>query len=318
MTTFIKLLPSIIWFLLYPFSFIYFAFYNLKRQQLLSFFKKFKQLEEKLNLNIDDNFASTLKLSNFILIFYSFLTCICLLAFWQMIITSPPSTSIFLTQYLIIYGQLAADILSVSIHATGIFIVCVVNCLCDFVPGLIFHCIGKALFSLDQELKDCFDALLLRSADVSMISNPITDFPSSFCTRLREIWFKYETVNDLVEKVNHIYGALIFVDHGIKFFMTCSLSYLVLHGLKESNHDIVTLALVFAFTIRFITSILLSSHLEISSSNLAGRISSYLGNYNNLLSQQERKIVSLFANRLQKHALAACPLNLYNINSSIY
>lgn len=319
MTTFKKLLPSIVWFLLYPISLLNFCFYNLKRQEFLSFFQQWSQLENKFNLKISNSgfFVNPIRLSHFILMCYTFLTCICLVGLAQMMINQPNST-IFLTQYLTATDNLTAVILSSAIHAAGIFLLGLTHSLCDLVPGMIFHCTGKVLRSLEQELKENFETSLMCPNSLSSTTTK-PSFPTPFCNRLRKIWFKYELVNNLLERANQIFGTLIFVDHAIKFFISCALSFLLLHPptAQDSNHDPATLAIAFAFTFRFVTSILLSAQLEISSNNLAASISMCLGNYNDRLSRRERKIVALYVNRLKKYQLAARPLDLYNINSSI-
>ena len=322
MTTFQKLLPNIVWFLLYPPTLFYFCFYNLKRRELLSFFEQWSQLEKQFNLKISNEvgfLVNPIRLSHCILFCYAFLTCTCFIGLAHMMINQPNAV-IFLTQYLSDIDKLTAVTLSSAIHAAGIFLLGLMNCLCDLVPGMIFHCTGKVLRLLEKELKDNFDISLVCPKTPFSVTSNTSFFPTPFCIRLRKIWFKYEIVNNMLERANQIFGTLIFVDHAIKFFMTCSFSFLLLYlpTAQDSNHDSVTIAVAFAFTFRFITSILLSAQLEISSNGLAGSVGTCLGVYNDQLTQRERKIVALLVNRLKKYQLAARPLDLYNINSSIF
>jgi hypothetical protein len=196
-----------------------------------------------------------------------------------------------------------------SFHFIGIFFKWILFSLCDLVPSLIFYIAGKALNSIEQELIDHFD---------SIPSKVLSPSPTEFSIRLRQTWFKYESVLDLVDEVNRIFGAMMFFDHGIKFFLICTLTFTSLSSFKEPNLDTMASAsAALTFIFRLIACLLLASQLNKSSYDLKATASLLLSRNYHQMTKKERGDFVLIVGRLHSHPLAARPLGLYSIETSI-
>ena len=245
---------------------------------------------------------------------YFIMTCGSLLGFRNALRSS--DASFMLSRYQTLRDTLTFPLV-LAIHLIAISLVWIGFSLLDIVPAMIFYSAGKQVQSIEQELKDDFGSRLLNlSETVTLLST--NQFRTEFCIRLRNTWFKYEALFDLIKEANRTFGILMFVDHGIKLSLTCTLTSMALSTAKDVEVDklaVLTTAITFIF--RFLTGLLPAAQLSCSSSNLKATASSLLSKHCYKMTQEERSLAFLFIHRLQDHQLAACPLNLYCVTYSI-
>ena len=303
MTIVHEIIPNVMWLMAFSFALYINIFYNWKRNELLSFFKRWDQLENRLSKNVS-LVSKPKRISLFMFTSYAVMTCGTMVGVWNKM-NSKPNDSTLLSHY-----ELLRDVFTIplilSFHFIGILIKWILFSLCDLVPGMIFYCAGKALHSIEQELIDHFH---------SSIPSKVV---SQFRIHLRRTWFKYESVLDLVGEVNRIFGAMMFFDHGIKFFLICTLTFTSLSGFKEPNLDTMASAsAALTFIFRLVACLLLASQLNKSSRELKATASLLLSRNYHQLRKEERDDFVLFLGRLHSHPLAARPLGLYCIETSI-
>jgi hypothetical protein len=246
---------------------------------------------------------------------YFVITCGCLLGFHLDALRSS-NASFMLSHYKILRETLTIPFV-VTIHLIAISLVWVSFSLLDIVPAIIFYSASKQIQFIEQELKNDFGFGLLNVCEnVSLLSTK--QFKTEFCIRLRNTWFKYETLFNLIEEANRTFGILMFINHGIKFSLTCTLTSMALSTTKDAEVDkLAVLTTAFTFVFRFLTGLLPTAKLHSSSSNLRATASSLMSKHCYKMTKEERSFAFLFIHRLQNHQLAACPLNLYYVTYSI-
>lgn len=324
--TVVKIIPIIMWFLTYPGSIYVFLLYNSRRRQLLSFFGKSSQLECRLKkkiIDIGSPFRAK-RLAIFMYTCYALMTSGLLQSLYNMMVNQPEN-EILLSHYKLVRDSITVHLL-LFVHLTGIAIVWILYYLSDIVPSLIFYCAGAALKSIEMELIDLFANLGFAGKSwntqaVHLNTDAQINYryqSSSFCLNLREIWFKYETLSDLVQVGNQIFGFLMVFVHGVMFFLTCALCFLFLTSFKDSSIDRISFFLgLICFIFRFVSSIYLPAQLYNSYRQLSATLSSLLSQYCDQLSKPERDTLVLFIDRLYTNVLAARPLALYTIQPSL-
>jgi hypothetical protein len=202
--------------------------------------------------------------------------------------------------------------------------------LSDVVPSLVFYYAAKTLQCIEFNLKKEFNSFrqLPRSTatpvsgltmiDKTLLGPADSQFQSQFCHGLRHIWSNYETFVDLVKKTNNIFGYLMFLDHGMKFFLICTVFAQFLSSFTDPNVQMLApMSASLTFIFRYTASILLAAKLYHMSSQMK---ESALSQYSRAcfhMSSDEREMFNLFISRLQDSPLAARPLDLYSIDKSL-
>jgi len=318
-----QIIPNLTWFSNYVCCLFAFLYYNLKRRKLLHFFKQSAKFEKSQSIlhGLVDTTHSTLfnekRLAIFMYSSYLIMTCSAILSIFNAV-KKTPDAPFLLSHYATLRDALTMPVVMI-IHLTGIFISWIMFSLLDVVPGIVFYCAGKQIESIEQQLTDDFDSKLVNphnTAITSLLSN--NQFKTEFCIRLRQTWFKYEALFDLIAEANRTFGILMFLDHGIKFFLTCSLTFMALSYTEDVGIDKMTVAgIAGAFSFRFVVGLLPAAHLHSSSSNLLTTASSLLSKHFYKMTQEEREVVVLLIERLRDHQLTASPLGLYCVTNSI-
>ena len=323
--TAVKIIPILMWFSTYPVSIYVFLSYNWNRRRLLSFFSKWNHLESRLKQKIVEIRSPFYpkRLAVFMYICYALMTIGVLQSLYNMMVNQPEN-EILLSHYKVVRDSVTVYVL-LLVHLTGIAIIWILYYLSDIVPSLIFYCAGAVVKSIEMELRYLFSTFRIHRQnwdtgaihlDTRTQINP--RFQSPFSLSLRKIWFKYETLSDLVQEVNQIFGVLMLLVHGVMFFLTCALCFLFFASFKDSSIDRMAFFLgLVCFIFRFVSSIYLPAQLHNSSRQLGGTLSSLLSQYCDQLSKPERDAVVLFIDRLHSNLVAARPLALYTMQPSL-
>ena len=320
MTNIHKIILQFTWFMSYVSSLFVFIYYNLKRQNLLLFFEKWKQFEIIQSFNVRSSVdivggVKKKRLVNFMFVSYLLMAFGNLFSLCNMMKNEPEAPHL-LSHYEILRNWLTVPLILV-LHLIGTSLLWVLFALLDLVPAIVFYYTGKMLQCIEHNLQEDFESASYppkTTINLFLIAKLKTD--SSF--RLRQTWLKYEDLLDLTGAANRTFGILMFLDHGIKFFLICCLTFMSLSNSKDFEIDkVATIFITIIFIYRFVSCLLISAELHNSSSKLKGTASSLLSRNCHKMSKEERDLTVLFINRLQDHQLAARPLGLYGVSNSI-
>ena len=314
-----KLVRHLSWLLSYSSCLIVFIYYNLKRTNLLSFFHRWEKFEIQLALNmrpIDTGVKQIKRLTTLLYGSYLIMTCSNYYGFYK-VMQNEPGASFLLSHHEILRNWLTIPLIF-AIHLIGISLIWVLFVLLDLVPATIFYYTGSKLKRIEDELKEDFKTLSSGQSETAINLFSANKLKTTFSIRFRQTWLKYESLLDLTDEANRIFGILMFVDHGIKFFLICGLTFMSLSSFKDKEVDTVAaITTTVIFIYRFVTCILVASNLHNSSSKLKITASSLISRHCHKMSKEDRDLTVLFISRLQDHQLAARPLGLYRVTNSI-
>ena len=143
---------------------------------------------------------------------------------------------------------------------------------------------------------------------------------------VRHLWTRFENVALMVGRANQLFGRLILVGHASILFMMCILFYECLYHLTYDftsiNYGPVKmgsfLTNLVAYTFRLTSCTLLAARVQQNSVRIRNTMTWHLSQYLDLIPIKDRDVLILFNSRLQQQdTLAASPLDLYTISSSI-
>ena len=195
----------------------------------------------------------------------------------------------------------------------------------EITPTVFYYHAGCIIEDLDRGLKHIseevyFKSLDLKQSDTSfdatlIISNLNLQFQT--VRPFRNVWEKYETIFDWVQRANKLFAILILSGYSAVFIFSATSIYMALKNLTESY------MLALGFFSLFICSCLrtlfmnrLMSHLVISCGKLKSTVAELLSRKWTLLSEEDRLLLASFRSRLDTEVLAASPFDLYSVNPS--
>jgi len=328
MTNVYSIVPNVIWFTAFLQASFTLVYFTLKRHQMLSLFAKWNAFELRLNVNVLNIgvYRNSKRVAAFMFVVYFLMTCYNSYSH-SLKMFNKPEAPILLSHYDLLRQALSFDLIFV-IHLIAGFYKWILITLSDVVPGIVFYYAAATLHFIELLLKDDFEAPIRRphliksvadeTSDSNELAPAVPEFKSPFCLRLRRTWSKYETFVDLVKQTNDIFGSLMFLDHGIKFFLICTVFAQFLSSFTDPNiHMLAPMSASLTFIFRYAASILLAAELHHTSSETnESALSLYSLNCFHM-SRDEREIFNLFINRLKESSLAARPLDLYSIDKGI-
>jgi len=193
----------------------------------------------------------------------------------------------------------------------------------DLVPALIYYHAGAAILAIHDEINNKKE--LLFGKDISSQlqhdeSNPFNGHSEkkedSAKKIVIKIWSKYDRLRKLVKRADRLFGWLLLVDFGIKFFMTSLLSYTLLTiSLKNClSARIPCFFIMLVYMIRLICSVSLMSEPLKSWEFLAMQMSTYLNTYLLDMDTEVCKIFTFFKSEVNSVRVAASPMGLFVIS----
>ncbi len=89
-------------------------------------------------------------------------------------------------------------------------------------PTFVYYHCGAAIFGIRDEIGELLPSLVLtEESDEAHQKNG---------RHLHTILAKHKNVRDLVRTANNLFGSLMAIDYGLKFFMICLLAFAVMHN----------------------------------------------------------------------------------------
>lgn len=293
-----SVLPNLIWVSNYPPGIVAALVFLIQRNDLLSFFKKWKCYEEQIILKPKTNFKWLFAL------IYGLVVVLTagLVAAGVSLLLQKPDASYLLSYYPIFVEHLTLPGIIVLHFISSFWSYCFII-LADLVPAWTFFHIGQALRSLALEVREHFDEL------------PGGQTCKKPC--LQHIRVKFEILSNFTDKANQLFGKITIVNQGLIFFMICAEFYNVLKTIRKSDGDTLSSFLLLVISVtRFFISFLMAAHLESSTDQLKSTVSVALLEENKLSAEDFQKC-KLFLSRLKDNPLIVKPLNLYRMTPAL-
>jgi len=166
--------------------------------------------------------------------------------------------------------------------------------LMDLIPSLVYYHAGAAMFA---------------------IFNRIESSESHF----HKAWSKYNHLRQLVKNMDHIFGWMILIDYGIKFFMICLMSYSILHNIHELKlmEFLMALFIMMGYMMRLLCCVYNKSELFRSREELIAALANYLNTNWLKMNAEERQILSAFEGQVNRDQLAASPKGLFIVKPAL-
>lgn len=187
-----------------------------------------------------------------------------------------------------------------------IFLCLLYQILVDLIPSLIYHHAGIAIAAIHDEINFKENILFKTGNDDSK-------------GILLQIWSKYIRVRQLVKRTDKLFGWMLILDFGIKFFMICLFSYNFLANTKVNQPiDSVTPFIVLVtYIIRLMNSVSLMAKVQESRELLTAQMSVHHNTHWLDMDAEVQKVFCAFKSELSSDQLAASPFGLFSVNNEL-
>lgn len=323
MTTIHNVIPHFAWFIYLPFALFLQLNLLLRRKVFISFMHDWNAFESKVLTSpyFDNDVTSSLRSVRCFLGYSNVLLWLILTGGLTSLMYRDPEAAYLLTHYSFLretFGPVALSIAHMlSVTTTYFFLT-----IADFVPTLVFYHAALTLRVLILQTESLFTWLqpcrsTLGAKDLRLILNSAST-SMSFSLGLRQVWRQFEQLSNLIGRANCFFGSVIVMNHGIKLFGICSVSYSILYSyqtqpLAVSGHLSSLLSQVFFL----VSSTFLASRLYCSSMRLRTTLAALLSEHWDSVPKDDHVIVSVILGRLQSDPLSASPLHMYQISPSL-
>lgn len=327
--TFEKLIPYTINFAGRPVVLGAHLYFVIHRKKLLSFFCKWNQME--LNYaSLDRNYSvcrksqTTSRVCTIMMSIYLMFSAFIFVGYIILVMGNEENSKIISsdeakdTDKFFVKNQLKyymTNWVYISIDFITIFPTLIILTMMDIVPTFVFYHGSNFLQILRDRFIQLGGLVNLRS-NISSISNNSSGNKFDVEAKIHDIWFHYETLNQLINKANKIFGPLLILNHGLAFFDICSATVALFYSSNDNGNTLYTSVLI-GFTLRLACSVLLMSKVRTSSNQLYSTVTTVQLRSWTLLSPKEHRILQSFLSQLQNDRLVASPCQLYKITSSI-
>jgi len=204
----------------------------------------------------------------------------------------------------------------ISIDLINMFPTLIVLTMSDIVPTFVFYH-GSNFLQILRDRFFQFGALVYLRRRSSNISNSYySGNKFDMEARIRDLWFHYETLNELITKANKLFGPLLILNHGLAFFDICSVTVALFYSFNDNGNTLYTSVLI-GFTLRLASTVVLMSKVRTSSNQLYSTVTAVQLRSWTFLGPKEHLILQSFLSQLQNDRLVASPCHLYKITSSI-
>lgn len=334
------IIPNLLWSV--P-IFIAFAvqLYSLRqRRKFLSFFKKWRQLEMEIaHLNPHRVMCESRKMHVMMYVTYGFMTMASLFSLGLDIFNRPEATYLMSTYQTV--RETIPLLLIGTIHLMSILLIWILSSLADFIPAFTYYHASLAVSCLENEVRTLFaernyaDDLLHHSISsrLSLAVTRLDSFPVKQSNlkpaaieleeSVRLIWTRFEAIDEMVSRADSLFGSFMVYGQAGAIFFTTALVYSVLYNLSDAlqlrsagpvlSYSMNLIAIVF----RFVSSLIISSHLHRSTGKFRASLTYLLSKHWNRMTKEDRELFRSFLWRLQIDPLVARPLGVYCITPSV-
>ncbi len=327
------IVPHLIWFTTLPLTVMTMVCYLLNRKEYMTFFQDWSELETEMITTI--RICKSKNTHNMMYFAYILNTIVALVSL-TIDICYHPDANYLLSSYPILVKTFKFPVLA-TIHITAIVFKWILFTMIDFVPAFVYYHQSLAICRLNGDCIALFSHLTTfrkistegktaRSCILGL--EKTTGEEESFGDSVRHLWMRFENVAAMVGRANRLFGKLIAAGHGVSLFMICVLLYSTLFqwtNKSVSNSKIIHQVKMWsfvtnlsAFVFRLISCTLLSAKVHEKSLLIRNTLTLNLSKYWDIIPISDRDVLVVLNGRLQQRdTLAASPLDLYTISSSI-
>lgn len=328
------IVPHLIWFTTLPLAVMTMLCYLLKRKEYMTFFQDWSELETEMITTIR---ICKSKNTHNMMYFAYILNTIFALVSLTIDICYHPDAKYLLSSYTTLVQTFTFPVL-VTVHITAVVFNWILFTMIDFVPAFVYYHQSLAICRLNHDCIALFSHLTssrkistegktARSCILGL--EKTTGEEESFGDSVRHLWMRFENVASMVGRANQLFGKLIAAGHGVSLFMICVLLYSTLYQLTDKSTNVSgTISQLVkmwsfvtnlsAFVFRLISCTLLSAKVHEKSLLIRNTLTLNLSKYWDIIPTSDRDVLVVLNGRLQQRdTLAASPLDLYAISSSI-
>jgi len=198
----------------------------------------------------------------------------------------------------------------------------------DLVPSFIYYHAGSVIQAINDEIEEKKELLFSRKLSTlhqrdesNSLDNSMKKEEDSPSRILLQIWSKYDRLRKLIKTTDELFGFMLLVDFGTKFFMICLLSYFLLyvHSIFYIPREVIIASffVMIIYVIRLVCSVSLMSEVHKSREILTSQTSTHLNTYLLDMDTQVRKVFSFFKSEMNANQLAASPMSLFVVNPAL-
>ena len=184
----------------------------------------------------------------------------------------------------------------------------------DVLPALVYSHISCAINRLQVKMEQNFSA-------ITCVNSLSIDRSTTFVNQVRRCWRLFDTVSNLTDIANHLFGCIFLVDQAFSVIFVCFLT----HGflcVVIYNFDFfkafITLFLNIIFIIRLIFFNLKLVNVQSTTIKLRQKITSLSIQHWSLMTGEERSVTDALLNRILQDPIGAAPMDLYTVELSIF
>ena len=195
----------------------------------------------------------------------------------------------------------------------------------EIVPTLFFYHIGCVVDNIEGELKHISKSLVSNSLYLKQwdtktgAASTIPQLNRRFYNDkpFHRVWEKYEAIYVWVNRANELFATFILLGYSGFFIMCSSTSFLGVKLLRKIPWlGLVFIGIFLSTLIRTVFMNRLISHLTMSCGRLKSAIALVLSRKWNILSEEDRLLLTTFQERIDKDELNASPFDLYTVSPS--
>lgn len=282
----------------------------LRRRQLLAFFHDWAKLEETTTAWSVDYVTIKRLVLRANMVYFFIVTFVCLCVIFQTFyandsrdmgfnINSINYPELFKSPYFIPTCQVS--FVMWSFHYSIFF------ALADLVPIFVYYYAAKHIEALDTE------------AQAMMASDSIIS--------IQPIWFRFENLRGLVQRIDKLFGPMVICNHGMSFFTLCCFVYYSLNLIRnledtaKSGANSLPLQVVIVFLVvcifRLVFSVRMISNVYKYSDKLLTTVNNLWVSRCNSATKEQSRVIKAFLARLHFVQLSACPGGLYALTPSV-
>ena len=269
--------------------FVY-QFYT-NHQQLVEFYKDWNQVEMQFSRTNRTNRTNRI-VTIYYLSFYTIVTFSCVSSFIHILVLPDSPFSLIRFAW--------AFIFSFNSYITVILIF-----LREMLPAFFYYQAGCAIENLELQLQNCIVPFNNHHSTHLIDGNPY-----------HGIWKRYETIKGLVDRANQLFGVTVVTNQLSYICMTCLIIYIIVFPNDEGSYDFTHIVTFILAVLRIFWVNWVMSQVYLSCEKLGNSVASVLSQQWHLDSGDNRVMLTSFLLRLNNENVAACPLNLYNIDPS--
>lgn len=304
-----------IWFIPLPHTCWNVAFFITRRRELLAFFEKFHQLEKQTHSTPVHSLARRQVVFWFHAIFGLLLS-----VGIAIMICYYPEEFYFPTYYPMLRNIFTAPLLGI-VEFVAFGVVLIYQSLTDLVPAFVYYHCDSLSAAIQNDLRGAIPIGILpgrrNSSNIAVVE--LEEKQDREGRLIHAVWSKYVVLRNLVKASDLMFGPLLLINYGMKFFMICMMTFSGLNDFRSTPLFDVIVPLVISgfYVFRLTCCVMLKSQLYRSRERLITELVGCVNGYWFDLSWSEREVLISLQEQVERDQLTASPLGLFSVTPGI-